>query len=144
MVASAGSGELLFTPRIGALYGYVLLWALVVAVGFKWCINREIGRFAVCTGGTSLDGFARLPGPRHWAVWVIIVPQLFVAVTTLAGLAGAAATAVTVALGGDARLWVTVLLSTTSAFVVWGRYGPWSWRQNSSRQRCQSPPSLRR
>ena len=27
MVSAAGSGELLFTPRVGALYGYALLWA---------------------------------------------------------------------------------------------------------------------
>jgi hypothetical protein len=30
MVSAIGSGELLFTPRVGALYGYSLLWALIV------------------------------------------------------------------------------------------------------------------
>ena len=55
MVASAGSGELLFTPRIAAQYGSALLWALLV-----------------------IDGFQRLPGPRNWALWIIIVLQLVV------------------------------------------------------------------
>lgn len=32
MVSAAGSGELLFTPRIGALHGYTLLWAMLIAV----------------------------------------------------------------------------------------------------------------
>ncbi|MEO7436429.1 MAG: Nramp family divalent metal transporter [Candidatus Binatia bacterium] len=93
MVSAAGSGELLFTPRVGALYGYALLWALCTAVVLKWFINREVGRFTVCTGATVLEGFRHLPGPRNWAVGLILVPQLVVAVATIAGLAGAAATA---------------------------------------------------
>ena len=64
MVSAAGSGELLFTPRIGAQYGYALLWALLAAVALKWFINREIGRYAVTTGAPVLEGFATLPGPR--------------------------------------------------------------------------------
>ena len=60
MVSAAGSGELLFTPRIGALYGYALLWALIAAVAMKWFINREIGRYAVCKGESVLRGFATL------------------------------------------------------------------------------------
>ena len=39
MVSAAGSGELLFTPRVGALYGYALLWALLTAVVLKWFIK---------------------------------------------------------------------------------------------------------
>jgi hypothetical protein len=57
MVSAAGSGELLFTPRIAAQCGYTLLWAMVAAVMFKWFINRETGRSAVCTGASVLEGF---------------------------------------------------------------------------------------
>lgn len=32
MVSAAGSGEILFTPRVGALYGYTLMWAMLAAV----------------------------------------------------------------------------------------------------------------
>src|SRR5919108_3323990 len=78
MISAAGSGELLFTPRVGALYGYALLWALLGAVLLKWFINREIGRYTVSTGETILAGFRRLPGPRAWAVWLILIPQLVV------------------------------------------------------------------
>src|SRR5688572_16121630 len=80
MVSAAGSGELLFTPRLGALYGYQLLSALVLAVALKWCINPEIGRFAVCTGTTVIEGFGRLGRIGKVALWCILVPQLFVAV----------------------------------------------------------------
>lgn len=40
MLSAAGSGELLFTPRVAALYSYALLWALVAAVVLKWLLHR--------------------------------------------------------------------------------------------------------
>ena len=39
MLSAAGSGELLFTPRIAALYGYSLLWALLAAVTGRTHLN---------------------------------------------------------------------------------------------------------
>ncbi|MEL7417634.1 MAG: Nramp family divalent metal transporter [Cyanobacteria bacterium J06555_3] len=92
--SAGGAGEILFPPRVGSLYGYAFVWAMIAAVLLKWFVNREIGRFAVCTGATILDGFKKLPGPKNWAVWLILVPQLFVSVGSVAGLAGAAATAI--------------------------------------------------
>jgi Mn2+/Fe2+ NRAMP family transporter len=122
MVSAAGSGELLFTPRIGAQYGYTLLWALLAAVVLKWFINREVGRFAVCTGASIIEGFSQLPGPRNWALWLILIPQSFVAVTAIAGLAGSAATAVVLALPGDVRLWTVLAIAASTVLVLWGRY----------------------
>jgi Mn2+/Fe2+ NRAMP family transporter len=52
MVSATGSGELLFTPRIGSLYGYPLLWAPLAAVVVKWFANSEVGRYTVCTGAS--------------------------------------------------------------------------------------------
>src|SRR5688572_16849891 len=122
MVSAAGSGELLFTPRVGALHGYDLLWAMLVAVTLKWFINREVGRFAVCAGKTLLQGFIEVPGPRGWAVWMILLPQLFVAVTAVAGLAGGAATALILVLPGSALLWMIVSVTASTALVGFGRY----------------------
>jgi Mn2+/Fe2+ NRAMP family transporter len=122
MVAAAGSGELLFTPRVAAQYGYTLLWALLAAVALKWFINREVGRYAVCTGASIIDGFGRLPGPRSWAVWVILVPQLVVAADSVAGLAGSAATALILLFPGGMRLWTGITLTVAAALVVWGQY----------------------
>ena len=122
MVSAAGSGELLFTPRIGALYGYSLVWAMLIAVAFKWFVNREIGRYAVCTGKSLMEGFRSLPGPKNWALYLILVPQLFVAVATIAGLAGSAATALALALPGPLVLWTISGIVAATALVVWGRY----------------------
>lgn len=122
MVSAAGSGELLFTPRVGSLYGYALIWALFAAVILKWFINREVGRFAVCTGHSIIDGFASLPGPKNWALWFILVPQILVAVISIAGLAGGAATALILVLPGGVLTWMIVSVLMASALVFWGKY----------------------
>ena len=143
MAAGAGgAGELLFPPRIGSLYGYAFLWALVLAVFLKWFIVRELGRTAVGTGEPLLEGMRRLPGPRNWAIWALLLPQLIVATAALAGLAGSAATAVAelmnaafaggpstdaaeTASGGwwaSTKLWMPILLALATSLVVWGRY----------------------
>jgi Mn2+/Fe2+ NRAMP family transporter len=122
MVSAAGSGELLFTPRVGSMYGYSLLWALLAAVILKLFINREIGRFAVCTGRSVIDGFATLPGPLNWALWIILIPQLLVAVISIAGLGGGAATALTLLLPGTNALWMSVSVLLATALVLWGKY----------------------
>lgn len=122
MVSAAGSGEILFTPRVGALYGYVLMWAMLAAVILKWFINREIGRYTVCTGKTIIDGFAELPGPKNWAIYLILIPQIFVAVTSIAGLAGSAATALVLALPGDIRIWTIVAIGASTCLVLWGKF----------------------
>jgi Mn2+/Fe2+ NRAMP family transporter len=122
MLSAAGSGELLFTPRIAALYGYTLLWALLGAVVLKWFINREIGRFTVCSGATILEGFKRLPGPKNWAIWLILVPQFAVAIATVAGMAGAAATALILMTGGTLQLWTVIIIVVTAAIVFLGQY----------------------
>jgi len=53
MVSAAGSGELLFTPRVGALYGYSLLWALLAAVaplGLYFAIGEPVRLLKVARG----------------------------------------------------------------------------------------------
>lgn len=120
MVSAAGSGELLFTPRVGSLYGYALLWALILAVTLKWFINREVGRYTVCTGETILKGFTRLGG--RWPLWLILVPQLFVAVATVAGLGGTGATALVLLLPGGLNLWMIVAVVLAGCLTFWGKY----------------------
>jgi Mn2+/Fe2+ NRAMP family transporter len=122
MVSAAGSGELLFTPRVGSLYGYSLIWAMLAAVTLKWFINREIGRYTVCTGENVIDGFSRLGGPKNWALYVILIPQVFVAIASIAGLAGSAATALILVLPGDIRLWTIGSILMSTVLVVWGKF----------------------
>ena len=123
MAAGAGgAGELLFPPRVGSLYGYAFLWALLVAILLKWFINREIGRYAVSTGSSLLDGYKKLPGPKNWAVWLIIIPQIFVAIGSVAGIAGSAATAFILLLPGSVKIWTGVTLFSAVILLTTGSY----------------------
>lgn len=119
MVSAAGSGELLFSPRVGSLYGYTLVWAMLAAVLFKWFINREIGRYTVCTGETVIDGFWKV---SPCFVYIILVPQLFVAVATIAGLAGSSATALVLVFPGDIRIWTIASIGVSTILVSWGKF----------------------
>lgn len=95
---------------------------MLAAVLLKWFINREIGRYSVCTGKTITDGFAELPDQKNWAIYIILIPQLFVAVASIAGLAGSAATALVVALPGDIRVWTVVAIRLSTILVLWGKF----------------------
>lgn len=126
-LAALATGELLFTPRIGALYGYTLVWAMIVALGLKLVVTREIGRYSVATGRGLLTGFASLPGPRRWAVWVIVVPQLVVAVAALAGIARAAGSALSLAVPLSVGLLGSAVLVVSGTLVLVGHYAGVEW-----------------
>ncbi|MBC7388097.1 MAG: Nramp family divalent metal transporter [Opitutaceae bacterium] len=122
MLSAAGSGELLFTPRIGGQYGYMLLWAMLIAVGFKWFINKEIGRYTVCAGASVYQGFSQIGGSSNWIVWFIIAPQVLASVTMIAGLTGAAVTALVLILNWQLWLLSGIILAVSSIIIVVGKY----------------------
>jgi Mn2+/Fe2+ NRAMP family transporter len=51
-----------------------------------------------------------------------VLPQLVVAVATIAGLAGSAATALVLALPGDARVWTVASIAVSTLLVLAGKY----------------------
>lgn len=55
-------------------------------------------------------------------MWLIVLPQLVVAVASIAGIAEAAATAFILLLPGHGWLWTAVTLATTSGFLLVGQY----------------------
>jgi Mn2+/Fe2+ NRAMP family transporter len=85
-----GSGEVILATRTGAILGTSVLWAIFVGIFFKYWIGLSGARYTVCTGEGMIDMFDRLPGPRHWAVWIILVAQLFSAMISIGSIATAA------------------------------------------------------
>ncbi|ROO60202.1 natural resistance-associated macrophage protein [Micromonospora sp. Llam0] len=122
MVSSVGSGSVLFTPRIGARYGYELLWLALVVTVLMWIMIREAGRYSVATGRTLLDGFRDVPGPANWAIWVIFVPQVVAGVVTIAGIAALVGSALMVALPGGQAVYASVVILGSGTLVLAGRY----------------------
>jgi Mn2+/Fe2+ NRAMP family transporter len=61
-----GVGELVFSSRAGALFGYRLLWFFVLVLVLKWALVFASARHIVLTGAHPFQRWIDLPGPRGW------------------------------------------------------------------------------
>ena len=86
-----GSGEVIIATRTGAILGTTVLWAVVLGVFLKFWIGIAGARYTVCTGEGMVDMFDRVPGPKHWAVWTVMIVQIFCAILATGTLATTAA-----------------------------------------------------
>lgn len=97
---AVGASHLVLAPTAGASFGYALLWVIPFAHLFKYPAFEFAPRYAIATGETLLDGYARVPGPRGWALWVFLAGTFVQGVTVLAGVLGVAAAVAHAALPG--------------------------------------------
>lgn len=86
-----GASHLVLAPTAGARFGYALLWVIPFSHLFKYPAFEFGPRYAVAAGETLLDGYARMPGPSGWALWIFLVGTVIQGVTVLAGVLGVAA-----------------------------------------------------
>lgn len=86
-----GASHLVLAPTAGARFGYALLWVVLLSHLFKYPAFEAGPRYAVAAGESLLDGYARVPGPRGWALWTFLVGTVVQGVTVLAGVLGVAA-----------------------------------------------------
>lgn len=68
-----GAGELVFSSRGGAVFGYPLLGFFVLICVLKWALVLLTARQMVLTGLHPLESWAELPGPRGWLIWVFLL-----------------------------------------------------------------------
>ena len=83
--AAIGASHLVMAPRAGALYGPTLLWLVVAAHLLKYPAFEFGPRYAAATGESLLAGYARVPGPRGWALWLTLAGTVLQGVGVLAG-----------------------------------------------------------
>lgn len=122
MLSAVGTGSILFTPRVAAVYEYQLFWLLLLVVFFMWIMIREMARFSIASGKTMLEGMYTLGGPKGWAVWFIFVPQLLAASIGIAGLSGVVGSALQSVLPGSGSLYACLLIVVSTIFVASGKY----------------------
>lgn len=85
-----GSGEVILTTRNGAILGTAVLWAVLIGIFLKCWIGISGARYTVCTGEGMIDMFSRIPGPKNWVVWSVMVIQFISALVAMGSLAAAA------------------------------------------------------
>lgn len=117
-----GSGEVILATRAGAILGSGILWAVILGIFLKYVIGLAGARYTVCTGEGMVDMFDRMPGPRHWVVWVVFVAQFFAAMIAIAALANAAGIFFAGFIGSESA-WLQIAcgwaVSLFAAAVVW-------------------------
>ncbi len=117
-----GSGEVILATRTGAILGPTILWVVVAGIFLKYVIGLAGARYTVCTGEGMIDMFDRIPGPRHWVVWVVLVAQFVAAMVAIAALANAAGVFFAGLMGSEGR-WVQIVcgwgVSLFAGVVVW-------------------------
>jgi Mn2+/Fe2+ NRAMP family transporter len=85
-----GSGEVILATRTGAILGPGIMWAIFFGIFLKYWIGMSGARYTVCTGEGMIDMFERIPGPRHWVVWIVLVVQFISATVSIGSIASAA------------------------------------------------------
>src|SRR4051812_20702947 len=71
-----GVGELVFSTRAGALFGYRLLWFFAVVLFFKWLLVYSTARHMALTGAHPFQRWMELPGPRGWFPLIFLLLAL--------------------------------------------------------------------
>ncbi len=113
-----GSGEVIVATRTGAILGTTILWALVFGVFLKFWIGMSGARYTVCTGEGMIDMFDRIPGPKHWAIWIVIIAQFATAALSIGALATAAGVFVNslIPIGAGLAGWLVTFIAVG---IVW-------------------------
>ena len=85
-----GSGEVILATRTGAILGNSIIWVIALGIFLKYWIGLCGARYTVCTGEGMIDMFDRIPGPRHWVVWIVLMAQFISAAISIGSIASAA------------------------------------------------------
>lgn len=124
-----GVGELVFSARAGALFGYRLLWLFLLVLALKWILVFASARHIVLTGAHPFQRWMELPGPRGWfplVFFLLAVPCFPIWVCFHAGTVGtllASLTGTTPAWHGGAHLvWGIGVLAAVLALSASGGY----------------------
>lgn len=81
--AAIGGSHLVWSSRAGALYGWSLIWAIVLINVLKYPFFRYAQRYTAATGHSLLHGYRRLG--RGW-LWLFLVVSLPLSVVIIAAV----------------------------------------------------------
>ncbi|MBN2473108.1 MAG: Nramp family divalent metal transporter [Pirellulales bacterium] len=122
---SVGASHLVLSPQAGAQFGYALLWLVVVAHLVKYPAFEFGPRYAAATGRSLLDGYARMPGPKHWALLVFLTGTLAQGIAVLAGVVSVAGCVLWTWTGALSTEWFSVALAAVILALL--LVGGFSW-----------------
>jgi Mn2+/Fe2+ NRAMP family transporter len=104
---------------VGARFGTELAWVVLCAHLFKYAAFEAGPRFTAATGETLLEGYARLPGPRNWALWMGLGDMVLESVGVLAAVVGLTASFLHGAFGGPGLPAWSLGVAGLAGLLVW-------------------------
>ncbi len=121
-----GSGETVFATRVGAVFGYAVLWTAFITLIAKGALVYASNHYITVTGEHPMSRFARIfPGPRGWFPILIGVLAIASFPTFASGLSVALGTFLQQELGlGNAQVWAVILILLAAALAYLGGYEP--------------------
>ena len=124
-----GVGELVFSSRAGAIFGYRVLWFFVLVLLLKWVLVFGSARHIVLTGAHPFQRWMELPGPRGWlplVFFLLAVPCFPIWVCFHAGTVGTLLSSLAgtqdMLRGGAEYLWGVGVLTGVLALCAAGGY----------------------
>lgn len=72
-VAAAGESGLGEVVEIGAHFGFGLVWVVILTLVFKYAFTTGIARYTLSTGETIFDGLRKVPGPKNWSAFFVLI-----------------------------------------------------------------------
>ncbi len=122
---SIGASHLVMSPRAGWLFGFQLLWLVPLTHLFKYHAFEFGPRYAVATGESLIAGYAGIPGPKGWALWILLLGTVAQGIGVLAAVVGIAAAVLSTFIGHEpfAGFYIILVIGTVLLFLVLGGYG---------------------
>ncbi len=118
-----GSGELIATTILGAKAGFIALWIVLISCLAKVAVQLEFGKHAVLTGERCMQAFAKLPGPRKWAVWTLFF-FITLKIVQLGGMLGGAVIILNMLFPGvPISFWAIICAASVGVLIYNGKYG---------------------
>ena len=110
-----GSGEIFFPSRTGSVFGYRILWVLLLIALLKWILVYTSMRHMILTGVHPCQRWSSIPGPPGWMNVFMIAVGIVCGPLWLGFLEGVLGTICTWIFGVGslhawASLWVAVVL----------------------------------
>lgn len=123
LTAMTGPGALLSNAAAGASYGYDLIWALALALLFRYVWVNTSARYVLVTGESLLQGYARM---GRWLVWTILVAAVLVRhstnLYTILLMGNAVHTLIPLPFAASGAIWTLFFTLLGFAMMFWGGY----------------------
>jgi len=119
--AAVGVSHLVYSTKAGAMYGFGLIWLVLMANFFKYPFFEFGPRYAAATGESLLGGYKRL---GNWVLGLFVLITLGTMFTVQAAVTIVTASLATYLFGitSNIMIWVGIILAVCSALLIVGRY----------------------